>query len=147
VTADATAATLRLEAAVVGDLARVRDFVRRVARELEVPRDLEPDLVIGVDETLTNVLLHGYDGVAGPVEIGVVRRGDEVVIRLRDWAPAFDPTTWPEPYLSVPFDRRPKGGLGIHLTRACLDRIDHRQIDGGNELVLVKSLASGGSNA
>ena len=146
-TAKATPATLQLDAARVGDLAGVRDFVRRVARSLDVPPSLEPDLVIGVDEALTNVLLHGYRGAPGPVEIAVIRRGDEVVVRLRDSAPAFDPTTWPERDLSTPLDQRPAGGFGIHLTRACLDRIVHRRINGGNELELVKSLVTGGRTA
>ena len=143
-TTRAAATTLRLDGAVVADLADVREFVRQAARSLHVPPALEPDLVIGVDETLTNVLLHGYGGSPGPVEIGMTRRGDEVVVRLRDWAPAFDPTAWPEPDLSVPLDQRRAGGFGIHLTRACLDRIDHRRINEGNEILLVKSLTSDG---
>ena len=60
---------------------------------------------------------------------------------IRDEAPAFDPTTWPTPDLDAPLDRRPAGKMGIHLTRLCVDRMEHRvRQGGGNELQLAISL-------
>ena len=50
--------------------------------------------------------------------------GDRFVVTLEDDAPAFDPTTVPEPDLSVrPGQRRP-GGMGVLLARLCVDEIE-----------------------
>ena len=95
------------------------------------------DLVLVVDEVAANIMRHGYRGRPGPVEVEVAGDRQDVVIRLRDEAPAFDPTTWPCPTSTLRSSDEPPGGLGIHLTRLCVDRMDHRQRPGGgNELTL-----------
>ena len=66
---------------------------------------------------------------------------DHIVIVLSDRAPMFDPTTVPEPDLSIPALRRRPGGMGIHLIRLATDSIAHRpRRGGGNILTLTRSL-------
>ena len=99
-----------------------------------------PDLVVAVDEALTNIIRHGYGERRGPVEVVVAREGNSIVVRVRDEAPAFDPTTWPAPDLGLPLERRRAGGLGILLLRRSVDRVMHRaRAQSGNELILVKA--------
>ncbi|HEY6056952.1 MAG TPA: ATP-binding protein [Candidatus Limnocylindrales bacterium] len=136
--------SLRLAAASVADLAAVRRFVVDSVRSLGVEPGVEPDLVIALDEAVTNVLVHGYRGARGPVEIEVALRGGTVIVRVRDRAPAFDPTSWPTPDMTVPLERRRAGGFGIHLARTSMDEVTHRTLDGGNELTLIKDLTRGG---
>ena len=75
-----------------------------------------------VDEATTNVILHGYRGGPGWVEVAAERVGDRIVVTVTDEAPSFDPTRVPEPDLSVPPERRRPGGMGIHLIREATDR-------------------------
>jgi serine/threonine-protein kinase RsbW len=131
---------LRIDSAGVADLRRIRSFVRNAATHLETGDDLVADLVIAVDEAAANIIRHGYPDGRGPIEIEIERVGRDVVVRVRDEAPAFDPTEWPAPDLTIPLERRPAGGLGIHLTRASVDRIQHRRgATSGNELTLVRA--------
>jgi anti-sigma regulatory factor (Ser/Thr protein kinase) len=56
----------------------------------------------------------------------------------------------PPPDLSIPFDARPPGGLGIYLTRKVMDEVQHRVTTTlGNDLTLIKQhiiqSASGGT--
>jgi serine/threonine-protein kinase RsbW len=135
---------LRLSLAGIDDLWRIRDFVRHNARELGADETSSADLVQAVDESATNVLLHGYRGTPGPLDIALERRDGAVVVAVRDQAPPFDPTTWPEPDLDRPLAERTPGGLGIHLARASVDHIEHERVDPtGNLLTLVRSLEPG----
>src|SRR5512137_673194 len=84
--------TLAIERATLEDLAAVRTFVRDSARGLGVSADIEPDLLIAVDEMVTNVIVHGYGRSGGWIEISVSRTADQVTMRIRDRAPIFDPT-------------------------------------------------------
>ena len=72
---------------------------RRVQAAL---RDHDIDVLLAVDEAATNVVVHGYQGREGVIEIEVLREGDALVIRLRDEAEPFDPTSLPPPDLAVP---------------------------------------------
>jgi anti-sigma regulatory factor (Ser/Thr protein kinase) len=131
----------------LADLATIRSFVREEALAFGMDAEAVQDLVLVVDEAAANILRHGYAGRPGPVEIEVSGDVHEVVVWLRDEAPSFDPTTWPTPDLDVPLERRPAGGMGIHLARLCVDRMVHRPLPGvGNELVLALSLSGKGDD-
>jgi serine/threonine-protein kinase RsbW len=120
-------------------LAEIRGFVKERATTLGVGRDVLSDLLVAVDEAATNVILHGYRSQAGFLEIDVVRDGDALVIRLRDEALPFDPTTVPPPDLSAPPEERALAGMGIYMMRQVVDEVSHRTtLQRGNELTLVK---------
>ena len=138
-----TARTLRVEAE-LAELAHVRRFVREVASDADAPGEICEDLVQAVDEAATNVITHGYEGGPGWLEISAGVEGDDIVIRLEDTAPGFDPTSRPEPDLSVPPMARKPGGMGVHLIRESTDAMTYRpRPGGGNILTLVRSMRPG----
>jgi anti-sigma regulatory factor (Ser/Thr protein kinase) len=120
-------------------LSAIRDFVEDIATRLNAAPAAIPNVVLAVDEMVTNIIIHGYQGQPGFIEIEVASRDDALIIQLRDQAPPFDPTVVPPPNLSVPFDERPPGGLGIYLTRKVMDEVHHHVTAArGNELTLIK---------
>ena len=125
------------------DLPQIRHFILESAGALGVASAEVAKIVLAVDEAVTNVILHGYGGRGGPVEIEVSGRPGELVIRLRDHARPFDPTSMPAPDLTGPAEERRPGGLGVHLIRQVMDQLIYRRPEeGGNELILIK-LAAG----
>jgi serine/threonine-protein kinase RsbW len=134
--------TITIEAG-VDQLAPVRAFVRTQLASTRADDETVADFVQAVDELVCNVIQHGYDGRPGRVEVAAVSRGDELAFVIRDDAPPFDPRTVPEPPLDLPLNRRPLGGMGIHLARALTDGLDHRILPtGGNEVTVRKRLRS-----
>jgi anti-sigma regulatory factor (Ser/Thr protein kinase) len=132
-------ATFRIDAS-VDRLKDVRRFVRETAPGLGADEPAVRDLVQAVDEWVTNVIVHGYRGEGGPIEVELLRSGDEIVARVRDAAPAFDPATAPAFDPDLPLERRPVGKMGIHLIRELCDRFEHRvPVGGGNEIAIVRS--------
>jgi len=137
---NAVARRLRLPAA-LARIADARQFVRSAAADAGAHVECREDLVQAVDEAATNVVLHGYRGGPGWLEIAAARDGDEFVVTLEDAAPAFDPTSHPEPDLTVPPLRRRPGGMGVHLIRESTDRLAYRpRPGGGNILTMVRSI-------
>jgi serine/threonine-protein kinase RsbW len=130
--------TLRI-AAEPKNLAIIRRFVSAAAANLQSGQPAIADMIQAVDESVTNIIVHGYQGRPGSIEIEVSREADALVVRIRDHAPPFDPTTHPPPDLTLPLERRRYGGLGIHLTRESTDAMIYRVTpDGANELTLLK---------
>ena len=125
-------------------LAEVRAFVRQTLAGRAVDPEATADVVQAVDEIVTNVIEHGYAGREGKIDVEIEVDGDATV-RVRDACPPFDPTAVPAPDTGAPLDRRPLGGMGLHLSRELTDRMTHRILpSGGNELTLVKRLATAG---
>ena len=131
---------LRLPAE-LGRLAELRALVRDVAHDADAPPVCLDDLVQAVDEAATNVIVHGYDGAPGELEVEAGLDDDRVVVTLLDRAPTFDPTTVPEPDLSIPPEQRRPGGMGVHLIRLAMDEVRHApRPGGGNILTLARRL-------
>jgi serine/threonine-protein kinase RsbW len=127
-------------------LAMIRRFVRASATAEGFEPERVEGLVQAVDESATNVIVHGYRLAPGELEIETRRRGDELIVLLRDRAPRFDPTSVPAPDLHVPLARRRAGGMGVFLARQLCDEVRYRSMpDGGNELALVQHAGDGRS--
>ena len=102
-------------------LAELRGFVRAQAAAADAPADCVDDLVQAVDEAATNVIRHGYRGADGWLDVDMSADGYRFVVIIEDGAPAFDPTTVPEPDLTIPPMARKPCGRGVHLIRLAVD--------------------------
>ncbi len=132
----------------VSQLASVRQFIRDHAHRAGADQATTTDLVQAVDESVTNAIVHGYRGSAGSVEVAVSTAGDALVVRLRDEAPVFDPTSVATPDVTRPLEQQRLGGLGILLMRELTDSMSYRQLGAGvgNELTLSKTVTPRGES-
>ena len=122
-------------------LADIRALVRDVADAADAPVVCMDDLVQAVDEAATNVIVHGYEGSQGWLDVTVELEGDRIVVTLEDAAPTVDPTLVPEPDLTVPPGHRRPGGMGVHLIRLAMDEMTHTpRPGGGNILTMARRL-------
>lgn len=122
-------------------LADVRTFVRETVIALGGTPRAADDLVQAADEATCNVMLHGYAGRPGEIELEAELRDGRIEITILDRAPVFDPTAPPDP--AAPARPRKPGtaGAGLHLARAMTDAVRHHvRPGGGNELTLVRSI-------
>jgi serine/threonine-protein kinase RsbW len=123
----------------LNELEAMRQFVEEQARALGVESSAVYDVVLAMEELAINIVLHGYRGQPGTIEVEMRTVGDALEVRLRDQAPPFDPTLVPPPDTTLPLELRPPGGMGILLARHFMDSmIYHMLPQGGNELILVK---------
>ena len=134
-----TESALRVSAE-LGNLGTIRDFVTERGMALGADLDALYDVILAVDEAATNAIVHGYRGRAGMIEIDIGREGEALVVCLHDQAAPFDSHGVPPPDPSLPLEKRPLGGMGVHMMRQLVDRVIHRvPPQGGNELTLVKN--------
>jgi serine/threonine-protein kinase RsbW len=137
---------MRLElTADLGKLSQIRDFVSAAVAALGIDAAALDDLTVAIDEAVTNILIHGYDG-PGEIELDISVRGSDVLVRLRDRAPAFQAEFSPTTDRQPPPTRDKPGGLGRYLIQNAMDEVRHHAVDGGNQLVMVKRNVVGSSS-
>lgn len=122
------------------DLAVVRAFVERHAHAAGLSQDGAAELVLAVDEALSNCVEHGLRGNQGEIEVCVEPQSDALRVIVRDDAALFDPTRATPARLDLsPLDRAGPGGFGLELMHRLVDGVDYRVTgDGQNELSLLK---------
>ena len=118
------------------------EFIERACAGADLPDDVAFAVRLAAEEACTNVIRHGYRGVAtGPVAVGIARDASRVVVTIEDRGPPFDPADAPAPALDAPAEERPLGGLGWHLIRQVMDEVHHaHDARTGNTLILVKRI-------
>lgn len=124
------------------EVPRLIDWAERTAASEGITPEITFKLMLALEEAVTNVIGHAFVGIPPPqvlrvlLDIGPEALTAEVIDNGR----AFDPSAAPEPDLTRPIEERQPGGLGIHLMRRMMDRIDYQRADGCNRLILVKFL-------
>ena len=122
----------------LAELNRLADEVHAFAGENHLSATAGHDILLALDELLTNVFTHGMAGCAEPViEVDLALRDGEIAAEVRDNGPAFDPTAAASPDVDAPLEEREFGGLGIFLARSRVDRLDYRR-DGGWNVVNLR---------
>jgi serine/threonine-protein kinase RsbW len=120
-------------------LSLLEDFVGQHALALRLSQNVLYDMLVAITEIVTNSIVHGYAGRPGAIDVEIWASGEALYARISDQAPVFDPTSVPAPDTSLPLEKRPPGGMGIHVTRRFVDEMTHQAPpQGGNELTLVR---------
>ena len=112
-----------------------------VAEELRIPERETDHLLIAADEVFSNIAAYAYPGGEGTVEVLIEEDVEETELRLifSDRGIPFDPLAAAPPDTAAPPAERRIGGLGIHVVRKLMDRVDYRRTgDGRNVLTLEK---------
>lgn len=123
------------------------------------PDDVRSSVDVCLDEVCANIADYAYEdgdeeakrGAEG-IEWGKMRVDAEagpnfVRIEFRDCGKPFDPLTVSDPDMTDDIDELQIGGLGIHLVKNLMDRVEYRREGGMNVLTMVKSWNDPGSGA
>ena len=126
------------------DLARVpelNDFIMSIAERLGMDTATSAQVQLAVEEAVVNVMNYAYpDGRKGFVTIKAMSDGHELRIVVIDSGTAFDPTSKEKADVTLSFEDRPIGGLGIFLVREIMDTINYERTDNRNILTMSKNI-------
>ncbi len=119
----------------IGRMEEVTALFENELREAGAPSAVIAQVNVAVDEIFSNIAR--YSG-ARFVRVGLQAEGHRAVMRFEDDGRPFDPATAPEPDLTLSAEKRKTGGLGIHMVKKMMDRMEYAYSGGLNQLVLEK---------
>jgi anti-sigma regulatory factor (Ser/Thr protein kinase) len=125
-------------------LAVVRAAVEKMCTQLGMDEHATGEMMLGVDEALTNVIRHAYEGsVDQPIDIELSpcgsceERVDCLQVVIRDEGRSVPA----EQIRSRDLDDIRPGGLGVHIMQTVMDHVEYTpRPDGGTVLTLRKNL-------
>jgi serine/threonine-protein kinase RsbW len=129
--------TIRLRAE-VPEVERLNRLIRQFGELHEIPGRTLYSMNLAVDEVVSNVILYAFDNpIEQEVLIQLSAREGEVSAVITDFGRAFDPLSMPAPDLDAPLEEREVGGLGIHLVKSLMDRVEYHR-DGLKNVLTVR---------
>jgi anti-sigma regulatory factor (Ser/Thr protein kinase) len=116
-------------------------WIEACCSECAVDGDTPVKLALALEEAVANLINHAFADQPAPhrIAIELTIEPDRVSALVIDNGRPFDPTAAPEPDRSSPLETRDVGGLGIHLIRQTMDRVDYRRTGDENRLRLEKA--------
>jgi len=125
----------------VAEIQRLLDWVESCCGDAGVGGDVPFKLSLALDEAVVNVINYAFADLPPPhrIEIELAIEPDRVTAVIIDNGRAFDPLVVAPADPNIPLADRKLGGLGIHLVRTMMDRVDYQRADGENRLRLEKA--------
>jgi serine/threonine-protein kinase RsbW len=137
--------SLRRELRIANDgseLVRVRTEVTDAIHAGGFPEASINRILIAVDEAVTNIIEHGYDGIEhgqGAIDIIMQVDADTFTISITDQGETFDPRSLSDVDIQRHVAAGRSGGLGVFLIRKIMDVVDyHHETGRHNRLTMVK---------
>jgi serine/threonine-protein kinase RsbW len=126
----------------MAELANLHDSLERIGAELGVPGKPLMQLQVALDEIASNVIKYGWpDGGNHKLCVRITGQQGRIEVQIVDDGREFDPRLAPPPE-PQPAGRRRPGGLGIHLVKQLVDRVEYERVGGRNRTVMTKQYVS-----
>ncbi len=124
----------------VNSLNEIFDFLESCISRNKLNESLAFTVKFAVEEVFTNMVKYnplGPDQIS--ISLGV--EGENVVVELVDFGGLpFDITKASPVNFELPIENRNPGGLGIHLVKAMVDKVDYHRRDNKDKVTLTMKL-------
>ena len=118
---------------------QIGDWVAEFSARAGLPGEVQNAIDLSLVEWITNIISYGFeDSREHWILIRFRKAAMEVRVEIEDDGVEFNPLTHPPADTSTPLERRPIGGLGVHMIRKLMDSVLYRREGGRNILTLVK---------
>jgi serine/threonine-protein kinase RsbW len=117
------------------------EFVRKGAREANLPESRMHELDLLIEEILVNIWRYSYpEGAPGTVIVTYsIPEPGQLAVEVGDQGVEFDPLKVSPPDLTLDLAHRPVGGLGIWLVKSFARSLTYRREQGWNRLTFAIS--------
>lgn len=120
---------------------RMSRRVEYFLHEFNINQEIINKILLCVDELITNIIAHAYDDDLEHAVLLECRVYEEFIeLELRDDGTPFDPTQQTRPNTKLSLDQREIGGLGIHLVKSLMDKVEYERDGDYNVLRAIKLL-------
>jgi len=124
----------------VNSLNEIFDFLEAGISKNKLNESLAFAVKFAVEEVFTNMVKYNALG-SDQISISLGVEGGNVVIQLVDFGGLpFDITKASPVNFDLPIEDRNPGGLGIHLVKAMVDKVDYQRSENKNRVTLTMKL-------
>ena len=121
-------------------LSEIYDFTESFFDDREIAEETRYPVHFAVEELFTNMVKYN-PGNDQQILLDVACDETDVTVTLIDYdVDAFDVTEEREVDTESPLEKRPVGGLGLHLIRHMVDTIDYHYSDRRSRITITKGI-------
>jgi anti-sigma regulatory factor (Ser/Thr protein kinase) len=124
----------------LSEINQIFPVVELVADKWGISDKIKNQIILAIEEVVSNILFYAYndqDEHLISIELCLVSNG--IKIKIIDDGKHFNLLdSSKEVNIHAPVEEREIGGLGIHLLKTMMDKIEYKRDDNKNKLTLIK---------
>ena len=125
----------------IHEVSKLNSFQKEVLEKFGIEKSMSNRIRLAVEEAVVNAIGYAYPaGTEGCIEVCMMTDGHSLKVVITDSGVPFDPTVKEAVDISLPAEERQVGGLGIHLFREIMDKVNYEHLNGHNTLTLIKRI-------
>ncbi len=123
------------------NLSSIRDFVKSTAQQVGFSKDISGNIILAVDEAVTNVIKHAYKySEEGKILVSISFIKNKFSVSISDKGTHFNSKLIKDPNLEEYYKQKRVGGLGMFLMKKLMDDVKYSQPQNRNKVTLIKYL-------
>lgn len=123
------------------NLSSIRDFVKSAAQQVGFSKDISGNIILAVDEAVTNVIKHAYKySDEGKILVSISFIKNKFSVSISDKGTHFNSKLIRDPDLEEYYKQKRVGGLGMFLMKKLMDDVKYSQPQNRNKVTLIKYL-------
>ena len=124
----------------LNSLDRIFQFINEFSAKTGVDESVVFTINLVVEELFTNMVKYTNEN-SNEILLQLKKNEDDLIIHLTDFdVDPFDITKTAEVDTKQSLEERSVGGLGIHLVKQMIDKIEYEYKDRQSEIILIKHL-------
>ena len=124
----------------LNSLDRIFQFINEFSAKTGVDESVVFTINLVVEELFTNMVKYTYEN-SNEILLQLKKNAEDLIIHLTDFdVDPFDITKTAEVDTKQSLEERGVGGLGIHLVKQMIDKIEYEYKDRQSKIILIKHL-------
>ena len=120
----------------LAEIEKVSKIIEELGESHNLSMKVVMDMNLAADEIITNIISYGYEDIDEHIIIvRIYFKENYIIAEVEDDAKLFNPLSIPDADTSTSLEEKSIGGLGIHLVRNLMDKLEY--IDSGNKNILL----------
>jgi serine/threonine-protein kinase RsbW len=125
----------------LSEIQRLKQEITDLGKRIDLSGEVLYDIRLALEEAITNIISYAFDDDSEHrIDITIEARADMLIMAIEDDGRSFNPTEYYNADLEKPFDERGTGGMGIHILRTLMDKVEYKLHQGRNVLIIRKNL-------
>lgn len=126
----------------LSEITRLHEVVASYCDQHQVSQDIQQIINLALEELIVNTISYGFtDQNEHDIVVSFNIIHNELIAIIEDDGIAFNPLTSNSPDFEANLADMRIGGLGIHLVKTMVDKIEYERINSKNRLSLHKKLS------
>jgi len=125
----------------ISEVSRLAEIIELFSKSNKLAHSSIFEINLVLDEIVANIIMHGYvDANEHVIEITIFLNENIFIAEISDDGIEFDPLKSTKDDRAASLEEKGIGGLGIHIIKKYVDKVDYKRVGNKNILMIKKNI-------